>query len=124
MIALAGCGSAAGASSAASSNSPAGAALSPAGAVRRGHRGRDADREFGFVRGGRVDTVPVAVGNTSVYNVVTKVGSFTTTAVVKIWTAAGHRPGRNRTAHQGGREAQFITTSALVSFTKQAAAGS
>ena len=52
---------------------------------------------------------------------VTKVGSFTTTAVVKVWTAPGTGPVKTEQLIRAAGKTQLITTSTLVSFTKQAA---
>ena len=52
---------------------------------------------------------------------VLKVGSFTTTAVVKVWTAAGTGPVKTKQVVKAGGKTQLIMTSELISFTRQAA---
>jgi len=52
---------------------------------------------------------------------VSEVGSFTTTAVVKVWTAAGTGPVKTQQVVKAGGKTQLITTSELASFTRQAA---
>jgi hypothetical protein len=47
------------------------------------------------------------------------VGSFITTAVMKVWTAAGTGPVKTQQVVKAGGEAHLITTSELVSFTRQ-----
>jgi hypothetical protein len=53
--------------------------------------------------------------------IVSNVGSFTTTAVVKVWTAAGTGPVKTQQVVTAGGKTQLITTSTLLSFTRQAA---
>ena len=68
-------------------------------------------------------SVPAGTYRATLVNMtmVTKVGSFTTTAVVKVWTAPGTGPVKTEQLIRAAGKTQFITTSALVSFTKQAA---
>ena len=77
------------------------------------------------VQGGGTQSVSVPAGTyrATLVNMtmVTKVGSFTTTAVVKVWTAPGTGPVKTEQLIRAAGKTQFITTSALVSFTKQAA---
>jgi hypothetical protein len=56
-----------------------------------------------------------------IMTMVSEVGSFTTTAVVKVWTAAGTGPVKIQQVVKAGGKTQLITTSELVSFTRQAA---
>ena len=77
------------------------------------------------VQGGGTQSVSVPAGTyrATLVNMtmVTKVGSFTTTAVVKVWTAPGTGPVKTEQLIRAAGKTRFITTSALVSFTKQAA---
>jgi hypothetical protein len=77
------------------------------------------------VQGGGTQSVSVPAGTyrATLVNMtmVTKVGSFTTTAVVKVWTAPGTGPVKTEQLIRAAGKTQLITTSALVSFTKQAA---
>ena len=77
------------------------------------------------VQGGGTQSVSVSAGTyrATLVNMtmVTKVGSFTTTPVVKVWTAPGTGPVKTEQLIRAAGKTQFITTSALVSFTKQAA---
>ncbi len=51
---------------------------------------------------------------------VSKVGSFTTTTVVKVWTAAGVGPVKSEDILQAAGKTTLTTTEALVSFGKTA----
>ena len=51
---------------------------------------------------------------------VTKVGRFTTTAVVRVWTAPGTGPVKSEETRQAAGKAQLTTTEALLSFGKTA----
>ena len=51
---------------------------------------------------------------------VAKVGSFTTTAVVKVWTAPGTGPVKSEDSIEAAGKTQLITTEALLSFGKTA----
>jgi len=77
------------------------------------------------VRGGGLQSVSVPAGTYRATLVTTtmvmKVGSFTTTAVVKVWTAAGTGPVKTEQLIKSAGKTQLITTSALLAFTKQAA---
>ena len=77
------------------------------------------------VRGGGTESVSVPAGTyratVVTMTMVSEVGSFTTTAVVKVWTAAGTGPVKTQQVVKAGGKTQLITTSELVSFTKQAA---
>ena len=77
------------------------------------------------VQGGGTQSVSVPAGTyratVVTMTMVSKVGSFTTTAVVKVWTAAGTGPVKTQQVVKAGGKTQLITTSELVSFTRQAA---
>jgi hypothetical protein len=77
------------------------------------------------VQGGGTQSVSVPAGTYQAtvvtMTMVSKVGSFTTTAVVKVWTAAGTGPVKTQQVVKAGGKTQLITTSELLSFTKQAA---
>ena len=77
------------------------------------------------VRGGGTQSVSVPAGTyratVVTMTLVSKVGSFTTTAVVKVWTAAGTGPVKTQQVVMAGGKTQLITTSELLSFTRQAA---
>jgi hypothetical protein len=77
------------------------------------------------VQGGGTQSVSVPAGTYQAtvvtMTMVSKVGSFTTTAVVKVWTAAGTGPVKTRQVVRAGGKTQLITTSELLSFTRQAA---
>ena len=77
------------------------------------------------VQGGGTQSVSVPAGTyratVVTMTMVSEVGSFTTTAVVKVWTAAGTGPVKTQQVVKAGGKTQLITTSELVSFTKQAA---
>ena len=77
------------------------------------------------VQGGGTQSVSVPAGTyrATLVNMtmVTKVGSFTTTAVVKVWTAPGTGPVKTEQIIRAAGKTQRITTSSLVSFTKRAA---
>jgi hypothetical protein len=77
------------------------------------------------VQGGGTQSVSVPAGTYQAtvvtMTMVSKVGSFTTTAVVKVWTAAGTGPVKTQQVVKAGGKTQLITTSELLSFTRQAA---
>ena len=77
------------------------------------------------VRGGGTRSVSVPAGTYRAtlvtMTMVMKVGNFTSTAVVKAWTAAGTGPVKTEQLISAADKTELITTSALVSFTKQAA---
>jgi len=77
------------------------------------------------VQGGGTQSVSVPAGTyrATLVNMtmVTKVGDFTTTAVMKVWTAPGTGPVKTEQLIRAAGKTQRITTSSLVSFTKQAA---
>ena len=77
------------------------------------------------VRGGGTRSVSVPAGTYRAtlvtMTMVMKVGSFTSTAVVKAWTTAGTGPVKTEQLISAADKTELITTSALVSFTKQAA---
>jgi hypothetical protein len=77
------------------------------------------------VQGGGTQSVSVPAGTyratVVTMTMVSEVGSFTTTAVVKVWTAAGTGPVKTQQVVKAGGKTQLITTSELVSFTRQAA---
>jgi len=77
------------------------------------------------VRGGGTRSVSVPAGTYRAtlvtMTMVMKVGNFTSTAVVKAWTAAGTGPVKTEQLISAAGKTELITTSALVSFTKQAA---
>jgi hypothetical protein len=53
--------------------------------------------------------------------IVTKVGSLHSIARLRVWTAPGTGPVKTEQVVKAGAKTQLITTSALLSFTKQAA---
>jgi hypothetical protein len=77
------------------------------------------------VQGGGTQSVSVPAGTyratVVTMTMVSEVGNFTTTAVVKVWTAAGTGPVKTQQVVTAGGKTQLITTSELVSFTRQAA---
>jgi len=77
------------------------------------------------VQGGGTQSVSVPAGTyrATLVNMtmVTKVGGFTTTAVMKVWAAPGTGPVKTEQLIRAAGKTQRITTSSLVSFTKQAA---
>jgi hypothetical protein len=77
------------------------------------------------VQGGGTESVSVPAGTyratVVTMTMVSEVGNFTTTAVVKVWTAAGTGPVKTQQVVKAGGKTQLITTSELVSFTRQAA---
>ena len=77
------------------------------------------------VQGGGTQSVSVPAGTyratVVTMTMVSKVGSFTTTAVVKVWTAVGTGPVKTQQVVKAGGKTQLITTSELLSFTRQAA---
>ena len=77
------------------------------------------------VQGGGTQSVSVPAGTyratVVTMTMVSEVGNFTTTAVVKVWTAAGTGPVKTQQVVKAGGKTQLITTSELVSFTRQAA---
>ena len=77
------------------------------------------------VQGGGTQSVSVPAGTYRATLVtmimVMRVGNFTSTAVVKAWTTAGTGPVKTEQLISAADKTELITTSALVSFTKQAA---
>ena len=77
------------------------------------------------VQGGGTQSVSVLAGTyratVVTITMVSNEGSFTTTAVVKVWTAAGTGPVKTQQVVKAGGKTQLITTSELVSFTRQTA---
>ena len=77
------------------------------------------------VQGGGTQSVSVLAGTyratVVTITMVSNEGSFTTTAVMKVWTAAGTGPVKTQQVVKAGGKTQLITTSELVSFTRQAA---
>jgi hypothetical protein len=77
------------------------------------------------VQGGGTESVSVPAGTyraiVVTMTMVSEEGNFTTTAVVKVWTAAGTGPVKTQQVVKAGGKTQLITTSELVSFTRQAA---
>ena len=77
------------------------------------------------VQGGGTESVSVPAGTYRTtlvtMTMVMKVGSFTTTAVVKVWTAPGTGPVKTEQLISAAGKTDIITTSALLSFTKHAA---
>ena len=67
-------------------------------------------------------TVPAGTYQATLVNMtlVSKVGSFTTTAVVKVWTAPGVGPVRSEDIVKAAGKTDLITTEALLSFGKTA----
>jgi hypothetical protein len=67
-------------------------------------------------------TVPAGTYQATLVNMtlVSKVGSFTTTAVVKVWTAPGVGPVKSEDIIQAAGKTDLTTTEALVSFGKTA----
>src|SRR6266571_5147799 len=67
-------------------------------------------------------TVPAGTYQATLVNMtlVSKVGSFTTTTVVKVWTAAGVGPVKSEDILQAAGKTTLTTTEALVSFGKTA----
>jgi hypothetical protein len=77
------------------------------------------------VRGGGTQTVSVPAGTfratlVNMY-IVTKVGSLHSIARPRVWTAPGTGPVKTEQVIKAGAKTQLITTSAPLSFTKQAA---
>jgi hypothetical protein len=76
------------------------------------------------VQGGGMSSVTVPAGTyrATLVNMtmVTKVGSFTTTAVVKVWAARGVGPVKSEDIIEAAGKTQLSTTEALVSFGKTA----
>jgi hypothetical protein len=76
------------------------------------------------VQGGGTKSVTVPAGTYRAtlvtMTMVMKVGRFTSTAVVKVWTAAGTGPVATEQIITAAGKAQLITTSTLVAFTKRA----
>jgi hypothetical protein len=77
------------------------------------------------VQGGGTQSVSVPAGTYRArlvtMTMVMKVGGFTTTAVVKVWTAADTGPVKTEQLIRAAGKTQLITTSELLTFTKQAA---
>jgi hypothetical protein len=67
-------------------------------------------------------TVPAGTYQATLVNMtmVSKVGGFTTTAVVKVWTAAGVGPVKSEDVIKAAGKTDLTTTEALVSFGKTA----
>ena len=67
-------------------------------------------------------TVPAGTYQTTLVNMtmVSKVGNFTTTAVVKVWTAPGTGPVKSEDITKAAGQTELITTAVLVSFGKTA----
>jgi hypothetical protein len=67
-------------------------------------------------------TVPAGTYQATLVNMtmISKVGSFTTTAVVKVWTAPGVGPVRSEDIVKAAGKTDLITTEALLSFGKTA----
>jgi hypothetical protein len=67
-------------------------------------------------------TVPAGTYQATLVNMtmVTKLSRFTTTAVVKVWTAPGTGPVKTEQLIEAAGKTRLITTEALVSFTKAA----
>jgi hypothetical protein len=76
------------------------------------------------VQGGGTASVTVPAGTYQAtlvtMTMVTKVGSFTTTAVVKVWTAPGTGPVKSEDIIKAAGKTELTTTEALVSFGKTA----
>jgi hypothetical protein len=76
------------------------------------------------VQGGGTSSVAVPAGTYQAtlvnMTMVTKVGSFTTTAVVKVWAAPGVGPVKSEDIIEAAGKTQLTTTEALVSFGKTA----
>jgi hypothetical protein len=77
------------------------------------------------VQGGGSESVSVPAGTYHAtlvtMTMVTNVGSFTTTAVLKVWTAPGTGPVKSEEIIKAAGKTDLITTSALLTFSKQAA---
>ena len=77
------------------------------------------------VQGGGSESVSVPAGTYHAtlvtMTMVTNVGSFTTTAVLKVWTAPGTGPVKSEEIIKAAGKNDLITTSALLTFSKQAA---
>jgi hypothetical protein len=78
-----------------------------------------------IVQGGGTQPVSVPAGTYQAtlvtMTMVMRVGNFTSTAVVKAWTTAGTGPVKTEQLISTAGKTELITTSALLSFTKQAA---
>jgi hypothetical protein len=76
------------------------------------------------VQGGGTASVTVPAGTYQAtlvtMTMVTKVGRFTTTAVVKVWTAPGTGPVKSEDVIEAAGKTQLTTTQALLSFGKTA----
>jgi len=77
------------------------------------------------VQGGGTQSVSVPAGTfratlVTMY-IVTKVGSLHSIATLKVWTAPGTGPVKTQQVVKAGGKTQLITTSTLLTFTKQAA---
>jgi len=77
------------------------------------------------VQGGGTQSVSVPAGTfqatlVTMY-IVTKVGSLYSIASLKVWTAPGTGPVKTEQVVKAGDKTQLITTSTLLTFTKQAA---
>jgi hypothetical protein len=74
------------------------------------------------VQGGGTTSVSVPAGTYQAtlvtMTIATKVGSFGTTAVVKVWIASGTGPVKSEELVKAAGKTQLTTTEALLSFTK------
>jgi hypothetical protein len=77
------------------------------------------------VQGGGSQSVSVPAGTYHAtlvtMTMVTRVGSFTSTTVLKVWTAPGTGPVKSEEIIKAAGKTDLITTSALLTFSKQAA---
>ena len=77
------------------------------------------------VQGGGTQSVSVPAGTYRAtlvtMSIVTKVGSFTSISMLKVWTAPGTGPVKTEQIIKAGGKTQLTTTTTLLSFTKQAA---
>ncbi len=77
------------------------------------------------VQGGGIQPVVVPAGayraTLVTTSIVTKIGSFTSISVLKVWTAPGIGPVKTEQLLKAGGKTQVTTTTTLLSFTKQAA---
>jgi hypothetical protein len=77
------------------------------------------------VQGGGTQSVTVPAGTFQAtlvnMSIVTKVGSFTSVSMLKVWTAPGTGPVKTEQLLKAGGKTQVTATSTLLSFTRQAA---
>jgi len=77
------------------------------------------------VQGGGTQPVVVPAGayraTLVTMSIVTKVGSFTSVSMLKVWTAPGTGPVKTEQFLKAGGKTQLTATTTLLSFTKQAA---